>query len=134
MRQTIETRLNTLLYTVAGIALVVGAIGIANTTLVSVLERTQEFGLRRAFGARPRHIITHVVGEAAALGAIGGAIGASLGLLVLTAIAITQQWTLTIEPAVLPAGPLIGALTGAIAGTLPANRARHIEPAEALRR
>lgn len=67
-------------------------------------------------------------------GAIGGAIGASLGLLVLTAIAITQQWTLTIEPAVLPAGPLIGALTGAIAGTLPANRARHIEPAEALRR
>ena len=65
----------------ASISLLIGAVGIANTTLVAVLERTEEIGLRRALGARPRHIASQFLAESTALGTLGGLIGTSLGVL-----------------------------------------------------
>ncbi len=62
------------------ISLLIGAVGIANTTLVAVLERTEEIGLRRAVGARPRHIAAQFLAESTALGTLGGLIGTCLGV------------------------------------------------------
>lgn len=134
LRQSIEGRLRTLLFGLAAISLVVGAVGIANATLVSVMERTGEFGLRRALGATPRHVIGAVVGEAAALGGLGGLVGASLGLLTVVVIAYLRRWQVVADGWLLVVGPALGAFTGAIAGTAPALRARRIQPVEALRR
>ena len=112
----------------------IGAVGIANTTLVAVLERTGEIGLRRALGPRPRHITAQFLTESAALGALGGLVGTSLGVPTVVGTALARHWTAVLEPyAVLPA-PLIGMFTGFAAGLYPALRAARTEPLEALRR
>ncbi|WUR90978.1 ABC transporter permease [Streptomyces sp. NBC_01262] len=134
LRDQVSTDLSGLFLVLAAICLVVGAVGIANTTLVAVLERTGEIGLRRALGARPRHITAQFLTESTALGALGGLIGTSVGVAVVVATALARHWTAVLEPyAVLPA-PLIGALVGFAAGLYPALRAARIEPLDALRR
>ncbi|MFC1431417.1 ABC transporter permease [Streptacidiphilus sp. N1-3] len=134
LRDAVGEDLSGLFLILAAICLVIGAVGIANTTLVAVLERTGEIGLRRALGARPRHIATQFLTESTALGALGGLIGTSLGVATVLATAVAQHWTAVLQPyAVLPA-PLIGALIGLVAGLYPALRAARIEPLDALRR
>ena len=134
LRHSVTTSLNTLFLALAGIALVVGAIGIANTTLVAVLERAAEIGLRRALGARPRHIGAQFLAESTALGLFGGLIGASLGVLATLGVTINQHWTALLDPRVVLAAPVAGALIGLLAGLYPALRASTLEPADALRR
>ncbi|HEU5357142.1 MAG TPA: ABC transporter permease [Actinocrinis sp.] len=134
LRDSVTGDFNALFLLLAGITLIIGAVGIANTTLVAVLERTGEIGLRRALGARPRHIAAQFLTESAALGTLGGLIGTSLGTAVVVGTALARQWTAVLEPwTVLPA-PLIGTMVGLLAGLYPALRAAYIEPAEALRR
>ncbi len=134
LRDGVTGDFNALFLLLAGITLVIGAVGIANTTLVAVLERTGEIGLRRALGARPRHIAAQFLTESAALGTLGGLIGTSLGTAVVVGTALARHWTAVLEPwTVLPA-PLIGTMVGLLAGLYPALRAAYIEPAEALRR
>lgn len=118
----------------AGICLVIGAVGIANTTLVAVLERTGEIGLRRALGARGRHITLQFLAESGALGALGGLVGTSIGTVTVVAMAVVRDWTPVIHPATVVAAPAIGLVTGVLAGLYPAWRASRIQPAEALRR
>lgn len=133
LRDSIATDVNTLLLTLAAIAVVVGALGIANTTLVAILERSPEIGLRRSLGARPRHITSQFLTESSLLGGIGGLLGATLGVLAVVAVSIAQNWTAIVNPAhVLPA-PLAGAAVGLLAGLYPAVRAARIEPARAMR-
>ncbi len=115
-------------------ALLVGAVGIANTTLVSVIERTREIGLRRALGARPRHIAAQLLGESAAVGTLGGLIGTALGIAVVLAVAVLRHWTAILEPTTTLAAPFLGTITGVLAGVYPAMRASRIQPLEALRR
>jgi len=134
LRRAVATSLNTLFLAPAGIALVVGAIGIANTTLVAVLERAGEIGLRRALGARPRHIGTQFLAESTALGLFGGLVGASLGVLTTLAVTIYHQWTALVDPRAVLAAPVAGGLVGLLAGLYPALRASAVEPADALRR
>jgi putative ABC transport system permease protein len=118
----------------AAVCLIIGAVGIANTSLVAVLERVSEIGLRRALGARRNQIAAPVLAEGALLGTMGGLFGTSLGVLAVVGVAIAHEWTAVLEPwAVLPA-PFIGTVTGVLAGLYAALRAAGTEPITALRR
>ncbi len=134
LRDNVNVDLAALFYAMAGICLLVGAVGIANTTLVAVFERTNELGLRRALGAKARHIASHIVAESATLGLIGGTLGAAIGVAVVIGIALGKTWTPIIHPLVLIGAPVLGLATGAVAGLYPAIKAARIEPSEALRR
>ena len=134
LQHSVSTSLNSLFLTLAGIALIVGAVGIANTTLVAVLERSGEIGLRRALGARPRHIGIQFLTESTALGLFGGLIGASLGVLTILGVTIYRHWTALLDPRIVVAAPVAGAAVGLLAGLYPALRASLLEPANALRR
>jgi putative ABC transport system permease protein len=134
LRHSVTNSLNSVFIALAGIALFVGAVGIANTTLVAVLERSAEIGLRRALGARPRHIAVQFLAESTALGLFGGLVGACLGVLAIIAVTIDQHWTALLDPRIVAAAPVAGAVIGLLAGLYPALRASTIEPADALRR
>lgn len=134
LRTGVTSDLSQLFLLLAGICLVIGAVGIANTTLVAVLERTGEIGLRRALGARGRHITLQFLAESGALGTIGGLIGTALGVLTVISVAVVREWTAVIHPGTVAVAPVIGLATGLVAGIYPAWRAARVEPAEALRR
>lgn len=132
LRATIAGRIDTLVLVLAVVALIIGAVGIANTTLVAVVERTAEIGLRRALGATPRHISTQILTEAAILGGLGGLLGTSLALAVVLIACLVQQWTPLVDPLVVYLAPLAGAAIGTLAGLYPARRASRIQPIDAL--
>ena len=117
----------------AMISLLIGAVGIANTTLVAVLERTEEIGLRRALGARPRHIAAQFLAESTTLGTLGGLTGTCTGVAIVVIFAAAQNWTAILNPAYTLPAPLIGAIVGLLAGAYPALRAAHTSPLTALR-
>jgi ABC-type antimicrobial peptide transport system permease subunit len=133
VRSDVREDLDSQFLILGGIALLVGAIGIANVTLVSVLERVGEIGLRRATGARRRHIAAQFLAESAAMGFVGGILGASLGVLVIVGVSAQRQWTPVLDLYV----PLLaipgGTLIGLIAGLYPSWRASRLEPVDALR-
>ena len=115
------------------LALIVGAIGIANSTTVAVLERRGEIGLRMALGARPRHVAYQFVFEALIVGVLGGAFAAGLGSLIIVVVSWAREWTPVLDVRILIVAPLLGALVGALAGLIPAIRAARVDPATALR-
>ncbi|MFI9724357.1 ABC transporter permease [Streptomyces sp. NPDC052396] len=134
LRSDVGGDLNQLFLLLAGICLVIGAVGIANTTLVAVMERAGEIGLRRALGARGKHIMLQFLAESAALGLFGGLIGTSLGAVSIVIVSVVRHWTPVISPTMVAAAPALGLVTGVLAGLYPAWRAARIPPAEALRR
>lgn len=115
------------------ISLLIGAVGIANTTLVAVLERTEEIGLRRAVGARPRHIAAQFLAESTALGTLGGLIGTCIGVGTVVIFAAVKDWTAVLNPVYTLPAPLIGSVVGLLAGAYPALRAARTSPLAALR-
>nr|WP_255633247.1 ABC transporter permease [Demequina sp. TTPB684] len=133
LRNRVESDANALFLILGAVSLLVGAIGIANVTLVSVLERVGEIGLRRAVGARRRHIATQFLVESTAMGLVGGVIGATAGILIVVGLAASRDWTPVLSPLIPFGAPLLGALTGLIAGVYPSLRAASLEPVEALR-
>ncbi|WP_328885448.1 ABC transporter permease [Streptomyces sp. NBC_00316] len=134
LRSGVSGDLGQLFLVLAAVCLFIGAVGIANTTLVAVMERTGEIGLRRALGARGRHILGQFLAESAVLGTLGGLVGTSLGVLAVVGVAMTREWTPVIQPTTVMAAPVIGLVTGLLAGLYPAWRASRIQPVEALRR
>ncbi len=134
LRNSVSANLNTLLLVLAAVSLVIGAVGIANITLVAILERRGEIGLRRALGARRHHIALQFITESMVLGLLGGLIGAAAGVVAVLGVVIDRNWTAVITPGIVAAAPVAGVAVGLIAGLYPSIRASSIEPAEALRR
>jgi putative ABC transport system permease protein len=133
LRDGVGTDLSALFLVLAAISVLVGAVGIANTTLVAVLERVPEIGLRRALGAHRRHIALQFLTESTGLGLLGGLIAAGLGVAVVVAVAIGQDWTPIVAPWTVFAAPLLGALAGLVSGLYPAVRASRVQPVAVLR-
>ena len=129
----VSADLQRLFVLLAVVTMVVGAIGIANVALMSVMERRREIGLRRALGARSHHIVAQVLFESAILGALGGAAGGALGQFVVIGVSIARDWTPTLDPLVTVAAAPLGLLVGVVAGLYPALRAARLPPMAALR-
>lgn len=115
------------------IALLVGAIGIANVMVISVLERRSEIGLRRALGAARLHVAAQFLTESFVLSALGGAAGLLLGTTITAVIAYNRGWTILIPPQALWGGLAVAITAGALAGAYPALRAARVPPTDALR-
>jgi macrolide transport system ATP-binding/permease protein len=134
VRDEVQSDLSNLFLLLGGLSLIVGAIGIANITLVSVMERVGEIGLRRAIGATRGHIAAQFLLESAAMGIIGGVLGASIGVFIVLGVSLYQHWTPVLDPEVPLLVPLVGFGIGVISGSYPALRAAFLEPDEAFRK
>jgi putative ABC transport system permease protein len=121
-----------LLLGLGAVALLVGGIGVANTMVISVLERRAEIGLRRSQGATRGHIRIQFFGEALLLALLGGGSGILIGWLVTVAYARLQDWPVDIPLWVVAGGMGATLVIGGIAGLYPAIRAARLAPTEAL--
>ena len=131
-RAQAKAALNGLFLGLGAVSLLVGAVGVANIMIISVLERRSEIGLRRALGAAKGHIRLQFLAEAMLLATLGGATGAAVGAAATAIYAHTKHWA-TVIPALAWAGGLTAALLiGALAGLLPALRAARMSPTQAL--
>jgi putative ABC transport system permease protein len=125
--------LNSLFLGLGAVSLLVGAVGVANIMLISVLERRSEIGLRRALGATKGNIRIQFLAEAILLALFGGVAGIAVGALATAIYASTKGWAVVV-PALAWGGGFVAALViGATAGLLPALRAARLSPTEALR-
>ena len=121
-----------LLTGVGSIALIVGGIGVANTMIISVLERRREIGLRRALGAMRSHILIQFLAEALLLAGLGGALGCVIGVGVTAGVAAANGWPFSLPALIILAGLGVTVLIGAVAGLYPAVRAARTPPTAAL--
>ncbi len=131
-KQATDQAFTGLLLGLGAVALLVGGVGVANTMVISVLERRPEIGLRRSLGATRGQIRLQFLAEALLLCALGGTGGVLLGVAVTTTYTSTQHWP-TVVPAWVMAGGIAATLAiGALAGLYPAVRASRLAPTEAL--
>jgi putative ABC transport system permease protein len=131
--QSVTTTLTILLASVAAISLLVGGIGVMNIMLVSVTERTNEIGLRKALGATPTDLLRQFLVEASTLSVVGGLLGVGAGLLAGVLIPHFTTIGVTITPTPVLVAVAVVAGVGLIFGVYPAARAARLAPIEALR-
>jgi putative ABC transport system permease protein len=123
---------NGLFIGLGAVALLVGAVGVANIMVISVLERRSEIGLRRAMGATRGYIRIQFLTEAVLLALLGGAAGVAIGVAATVIYATTKGWAIVIPPQAWAGGLAATLLIGALAGLLPALRAARMSPTQAL--
>ena len=127
-----KSALNGLFLGLGAVALLVGAVGVANIMIISVLERRSEIGLRRALGATKGHIRTQFLSEAVLLGLLGGVFGVALGVASTSVYAHTKGWATVVPPEAWLGGFAASLMIGAVAGLMPALRAARMSPTQAL--
>jgi putative ABC transport system permease protein len=127
-----KSALNGLFLGLGAVALLVGAVGVANIMIISVLERRSEIGLRRALGATRGQIRGQFLSEALLLGLLGGAVGVALGAASTAVYAHTKHWATVIPTEAWLGGIAASVIIGAAAGLIPAIRAARLSPTEAL--
>ena len=115
------------------VALIVGAVGVANIMIISVLERRSEIGLRRALGATRGQIRTQFLAESILLALIGGVVGVLAGIAATAVYASSKHWAIVIPAEAWSGGIASAILIGALAGLMPAVRASRMPPTVALR-
>lgn len=133
LRAQVESAVQSTLLALTGIALLASIAGLANAMVLSVIERKQEFGLRRALGARPSHIVGLVLTESTLVGAVGGFLGLLGGLAGVLIVTVIRHWSPVFDLRLAPVALAGGIVVGAIGGVLASARASRIQPNEALR-
>jgi len=125
---------------IAGIALIVGSVGIANTMYMSVIERTKEIGIMKSIGATNNAILTIFLIEAAFFGIVGGIIGCIIGIglalaakLAIEMFAPGLPFLIIIDPFVIGGALFFSVIAGLLSGILPARNASKLKPVDALR-
>ncbi|MFD0899656.1 ABC transporter permease [Actinomadura sediminis] len=131
-RQAAGEAFTGLLLGVGAVALLVGGVGVANTMVISVLERRAEIGLRRSLGATRGQIRAQFLTESLLLSALGGVGGALIGTVITSVYAMYQGWPVVVPLWAVGGGVLATLLIGAVAGLYPAVRASRLSPTEAL--
>jgi len=131
--RNISLILSGVLVLVSAITLIISGIGIMNIMLVTVTERTREIGVRLAVGAAPREILMQFLTEAIIVSLAGGTLGILLGIAIPLSVQLFADVRIPISPVAIVVAFGVSCLVGLIFGMLPANRAAHLNPTEALR-
>ena len=132
--QSMSESTNTQLIWIAGISLLVGGIGVMNIMLVSVTERTQEIGLKKAIGAKKKRILLQFLTEAAVLTSLGGIVGVASGIGLAQLISAMMDIPVAIDVTAILVSVVFSTLIGVIFGLLPATQAANLNPIDDLRR
>lgn len=132
LRRQVSGDVTSLFLALSILSMLIGAVAIANATLVSVMERRGEIGLRRALGARRSHIWLQFCTESAGIGTIAGVIGLSIAVIGVSVACEINNLILTLNPVVIMAAPFIGLATGTASGIFPAIRAGKTLPSISL--
>jgi len=133
VRERVQGDVNAIFLALGAVALLVGGLGIANVTLLSVMERIGEIGLRRALGATRRQIGAQFLLESVVIGLLGGLIGAALGVAAVVVVSVLREWTPIVSTPMVIGSAFLGGVIGLLAGVYPALKAATIEPIAALR-
>lgn len=131
--QELSSSTNTMLIWIAGISLIVGGIGVMNIMLVSVTERTQEIGLKKAIGARKSRILGQFLTEAAVLTSLGGLVGVIVGIILAKVISYISTTPVAISAPAAVGAVVFSMVIGIVFGMLPSYKAANLNPIDALR-
>jgi putative ABC transport system permease protein len=131
--RNISLILSAVLFLVSAITLIISGIGIMNIMLVTVTERTREIGVRLAVGAAPREILIQFLAEAIIVSLVGGSLGILVGVAIPVSVQLFADVKIPISPVAILVAFGVSCLVGLVFGMLPANRAAHLSPTEALR-
>lgn len=131
--QELSSSTNTMLIWIAGISLIVGGIGVMNIMLVSVTERTQEIGLKKAIGARKSKILGQFLTEAAVLTSMGGIVGVIVGIILAQVISYLSTTPVAISVPAAVGAVAFSMVIGIVFGVFPSYKAANLNPIDALR-
>ena len=131
--QQLSESTNKMLVWIAAISLLVGGIGVMNIMLVSVTERTNEIGLKKAIGARKSKIMLQFLTESVVLTSIGGIIGVIIGIILAKVISMVSGTVMAISPLASIGAVLFSMFIGIVFGILPSRTAANLDPIDALR-